>query len=269
MKRRRTSATIPAPPPIGSSLRISLLRLIRAIGPRPEHQTPEAGVRYTPVGSGSLLRALSARGPGHKHYLARFPDGETLRITATRRREFADLTPPSLLLAAREAAEIVPPGARAVVLNSGTGWLADLIAQAVGPAGGVIGLEPEAASIAYASLRYHRPQLGFEQGDIASLKAETDASFDAAVIASPAPEDPFTLPELARLVRPDGLILIVIAAQDARRVQEKLQKMLQSPRSRTSSDQQPAIASQAIGSAALIVARPGPYRASEDSTEIT
>lgn len=255
MKRRRSSTTIPAPPPIGSSLRVSMLRLLKAIGPRPEHRMPETGVRYSPIGSGSLLRALSVRGPGHKHYLARFPDGESLRITATRRREFADLAPPMLLPAAREAVGLISPGSRAVVLHAGTGWAADLVAQATGPAGGVIGLDADDTSVVYARLRYKRPQLGFEHGGIEAISAEQASAFDAALVVSPQPDETSTIRELARVVRPDGLIIAIIDASDALRLAERLRNAL--PNSGPSGSS--AVACQTIGPAALIVARPGSY----------
>jgi len=104
----------------------------------------------------------------------------------------------------------IRPGQRVLDLGSGAGDVALLLADIVGPTGGVVGVERHADSIGRARERVRRAELTnvtFHQGDVADLR---DLKlFDAAVgrwilmfVADPAD----VVRAATRLVRPGGVI---------------------------------------------------------------
>lgn len=258
MARRRLRLIAP-PPTIVEALRIRFLRAFRAISPKPVAKPSDHAVRYTPLGHGSLVRALSARGPGHMEYLARFPSGQTMRITATRRREFADIAPPSLVQGVQLAAQRLLPGGRVVVLGSSTGWPADILAAAVGPAGGVLAIEPELASHDFAVLRYDRRRIAFERGTHELLAEEIPGSFDASLVLAPLPTDAPSLRALARVTSPAGPVMAVTSSDDALTVASLLQRSI--------GDKRPPPAQHTIGPVTLIESRGGSYPPQDPPTE--
>lgn len=109
------------------------------------------------------------------------------------------------LLAAR-------PGQRIVDVGSGPGYLVASIADAVGPAGAVLGVDPSAAMNDLAAARTgDRPWVRIAEGDALRVPA-SDASFDAAVctqVLEYVPDVPAAWDELRRVLRPAGRALVL------------------------------------------------------------
>lgn len=169
------------------------------------------GVRYTESGAESLDRALSRRGRGFKEYRVAFPDGSRMRIRATPRREYADLSGPRLLDALRPADQALRPGMRALVLRGGTGYVAEWLARLVGPSGAVVSVEPDEEAARFAQRRYRLPNVAYEEGWLEALRGEADGAFDAviAVEAAWVGDDPVAIVrEGWRLVAEEGWLLV-------------------------------------------------------------
>lgn len=106
------------------------------------------------------------------------------------------------------------PGGRALDVCTGTGDVARLLADAVGPGGRVVGVDFCEAMLVRAREKFppeRFPQMTFLQGDAMRLPLE-DATFEAATMACGLRnlEDPMrAFRELRRVVAPGGRILIL------------------------------------------------------------
>ncbi len=102
-------------------------------------------------------------------------------------------------------------GDRLLDVGCGTGYLARRAARAVGPAGHVVGVDPSAASVAYAG--HDAPSnVSFHVAGAEAIP-ESDASFDVvistlAIHHIPPPQRPVALREMRRVLRPGGHLLI-------------------------------------------------------------
>lgn len=169
------------------------------------------GVRYRELSSEPLRRALSRKGSGAKPYEVTFPGNFSMRIEATARRAFADISGPSILDPYKPAQSILRPGMRLVILQGGTGAVGHWAARLVGPAGAVVALDRDEQSIAYARRRYIVANVSYERGSIDALSGETDGAFDGAIAvdALEVDDDPVTIiAELWRITGPRGAMLV-------------------------------------------------------------
>lgn len=104
------------------------------------------------------------------------------------------------------------PGERVLDVGSGPGYLVASIADAVGRAGAVHGLDPSAAMNALARERAaDRPQVSIDTGDALALPYP-DGAFDAAVstqVYEYVADIAGALAELRRVLRPGGRALVL------------------------------------------------------------
>lgn len=195
---------------------IGLRRVIRRLAGTGSILTPD-GVRYRAVGHHSLTRSLSRRGPGYKDYDVSFPSGESMRIRVEPGRVFADLTGSRFAFEQEMLAGRIHPGARALVINAGTGDTAHWLAQEVGPSGAVVALELDEHSVEFARLRYPGDTIAHEHGDGSLLAAEPNDAFE--FVLAPRPFDPegdtIDLSPLGRLVAPGGSMGVSTASGSA------------------------------------------------------
>lgn len=140
------------------------------------------GVRYRERSKASLERALGPRGKGSKAYEVRFPTGRPMTINATETRRYADLMPVPTLISLRRAKRFVRPGARVLILGSGTGALPHLAASWTGPHGAVVALEHDHESVRFARRRYAPTSTSLERGGPEQLAGEMDGSFDTVFV---------------------------------------------------------------------------------------
>jgi len=141
-----------------------------------------AGVRYKERDSTGLDRALSSRGKGTKSFEVRFPRGRPMIINVTKTRRYADLMAIPAMGSLVRAKRFIKPGQRVLVLGSGTGAIAELIAGWTGPHGAVVALEHDHESVRYARRRYALPSTSLERGGAELLAGEIDGSFDAVIV---------------------------------------------------------------------------------------
>lgn len=168
------------------------------------------GVRYAEATAEPLERALSGRGRGFKEYRVTFPDASRMRIRATARREFADLSGARLLDALRPAGHAVRPGMRALVLRGGTGYMGRWLSAQVGPSGAVVSIEPDEEAARFAQRRYRMLNVSYEHGWLEALRGEADGSFDVVIALEAAwvGDDPAAIVrEGWRLVAEEGCLL--------------------------------------------------------------
>jgi len=109
------------------------------------------------------------------------------------------------------------PGARALDVATGTGDIARLLAEAVAPAGRVVGVDFSATMIERARARFgaSHPAITFETGDAMNLRFE-DETFDAATISFGIRnvDDPVAgLREMRRVVRSGGAVGVLETGQ--------------------------------------------------------
>jgi ubiquinone/menaquinone biosynthesis C-methylase UbiE len=109
----------------------------------------------------------------------------------------------------------VAPGQRVLDVGCGTGYLASLLAEKVGPAGFVVGLDASGEMIAYAARRHGRANCQFRLGTAESLDLP-DEHFDVVVSSlfmHHLPDDlhATALAEMHRVLRPGGTLLIAEA----------------------------------------------------------
>src|SRR5262249_29612111 len=161
--------------------------------------------------------ALSRKGAGNKTYDVQFPDGTTMRITATARRIFADLSEPRLLPLYQRCEPHLLPGMRVLIIEGGTGYPGAWAAGRGAPSGAVVLVDRDTESIAFAQKRYAGPNISFEVGGPESVTGETDGSFNAvfavdAIGGGDQADAP--LRELWRVVAPNGWLMAAWPAGD-------------------------------------------------------
>jgi ubiquinone/menaquinone biosynthesis C-methylase UbiE len=108
----------------------------------------------------------------------------------------------------------LPPGSRGLDVGCGVGLYTLWLAEAVGPEGRVLGIEPSAervdAARALVGARLAPPRLEFREGDGTAVDA-ADAAFDwlwCGDVLHHIPDTQAALKEFARVVRPGGLIVV-------------------------------------------------------------
>jgi len=110
------------------------------------------------------------------------------------------------------------PGQAVLDIGSGPGLLARTLADVVGPAGRVCGLDLSEAMLEAGRRRCaDRPQVSFEQGDAAKLPFEP-GSFDVVVttqVYEYVPDIPGALAEVARVLRSGGLVAVLDTDYDS------------------------------------------------------
>lgn len=100
-----------------------------------------------------------------------------------------------------------PPGWRWIDIGCGTGAFTHVLVERCSPID-VTGIDPSAASLAFARARNIAPRAGFQQADALALPFP-DNQFDAAVMAltiSFVQNPARAVAEMARVVRPGGLV---------------------------------------------------------------
>jgi|GEM_PF-1860381 len=176
------------------------------------------GVRYRERTNTPVHRALGPGGPGVKEYDARFArSGRSMRIRMTNARQYADLGPSVRSAAYSRLASLIRPGDRVLEINSGTGDGSQILNDLVGPSGACIALTEDRESLRYARERYPSPNLGFELGGVETLNGETESAFDKVLWTLPSRLD--DVGELARVLRPGGLLIITSRRKDAHHLQ--------------------------------------------------
>jgi SAM-dependent methyltransferase len=123
------------------------------------------------------------------------------------------LTPDMVAQRAAVLRALVPnAGERVLDVGSGPGLLAAAIAERVGAAGQVLGVDISAPLLAYARMHFAAlPWLRFVQADAARLPC-ADASFDTIVctqVLEYLPDVDAALAEFARVLRPGGQLLAI------------------------------------------------------------
>jgi SAM-dependent methyltransferase len=204
--------------PLCAAERRLSVRLRHAVGVRQTYEVD--GVRYRELSTERLKHALSKKGRGFKEFDVVFRGGAPMRISATPRRVFADVSGPRLLGVYQRVEPVLRPGMRALLLSSGTGYAGEWVASRVAPSGAVVALDEDQQSIAYAQRRYPVANVSFEVGGIEALSGETDGAFDAvmAVGAIGEGQDPETvLRELWRVVAPAGWLMAACPARGGAR----------------------------------------------------
>jgi SAM-dependent methyltransferase len=110
------------------------------------------------------------------------------------------------------------PGQAVLDIGSGPGLLARDLADSVGPTGRVCGLDLSEPMLETGRRRCaDRPQVSFEHGDAAKLPFEA-GSFDVVVttqVYEYVPDIPGALAEVARVLRPGGLVAILDTDYDS------------------------------------------------------
>jgi SAM-dependent methyltransferase len=102
------------------------------------------------------------------------------------------------------------PGMRVLDLGSGSGNVARLAAEIVGPAGSVVGIERDPAAVELARRRTKAASVEFRVGDVQTLEG-IEGGFDAVVgrlILMFLPDLVAALRRAATLIRPGGLICL-------------------------------------------------------------
>jgi arsenite methyltransferase len=109
----------------------------------------------------------------------------------------------------------VQAGDRVLDIGCGTGRLTRWIAERVGPAGGIVGVDPLPERIAIA--RAHAPGVSFEVGRAEDLGAFSDGSFDVVCMAAVlhwVADRVRALAEVRRVLRPGGLLGVTTLSRE-------------------------------------------------------
>jgi arsenite methyltransferase len=126
----------------------------------------------------------------------------------------------------------IAPGERVLDVGCGTGLLAEHIADLVGPAGAVLGVDPLPLRIELARAKA-RPNLQFKVADAYDLSAIPTADFDVVCLNAVfhwLPEKSGPLREFARVLKPGGRLGIGGAARGPRtRFEELVSEVLARP----------------------------------------
>ena len=211
-----------------SRLVFKIKKFARYLGLYKRTITMPDGVRYRERSGISLRRALSEHGPGVKEYDVRFPwvdaDGRRgLRIRYTASRPFGDVGHDPRTVMYSQIIDIIRPGLRVMEIGCGTGSGSAILAQAVGPSGGVVSVDRDGQAIRFARQRHRSDHCGFENGWIETLDGETDAGFDAVVAVDPlrggrGEKDPVNeamiISEVIRVVHPEGRLAVLVPDED-------------------------------------------------------
>ena len=137
-----------------------------------------------------------------------FDDEETRRLTRV-------YTTPDVVTQRAEILRRLDPrtGERILDVGSGPGLLAASMADAVGPDGAVVGIDPSAAMNAVAAQQAAegRPWVRIDEGDATALPLEDDTADAATVVQVYEYVDdlPAALAELHRVLRPGGRVVVV------------------------------------------------------------
>ncbi|USO00098.1 MAG: methyltransferase domain-containing protein [Phycisphaeraceae bacterium] len=157
------------------------MRLVRAVFGL-KRRIEVDGVRYKEMSTTPIDRALSPKGKGRKRYEVRFPAGRPMSINATAHRRYADLMDVPELRSVRYAEGQVRPGSRVLILGSGTGGMAELVARWIGPHGGLVAIDHDNESVRFAKRRYQLESTSFERGGPELLTGEIDGSFGVVIV---------------------------------------------------------------------------------------
>jgi SAM-dependent methyltransferase len=209
---------------VGSRVVYKFKRFLRYIGVYKRTTTMQDGVKYRERSGISLRRALSDAGPGVKEYDVRLPwldfDGRRgMRIRYTKSRMYADVGHDPRVVLYAQFLEQICPGMRVLELGCGTGGGSALLAQAVGPSGGIVAVDRDGESIRFARQRHRSDHCSFELGWIEALEGEINGAFEAVVCVDllrgtkDTPEGARVIVEVGRVVRQGGLLVILVSQQ--------------------------------------------------------
>jgi SAM-dependent methyltransferase len=185
--------------------RTTFAKLARVLGLRQRRVVD--GVKYTE----RVPSRPHGRKPRPACWEVRFPSGEAMLIHPTEDRVFADLLPGGVTPVHALLGDRITPGVRVLDMGCGTGTGAAWLADRVGPSGGVVAVDADSESIAYARRRFPSAHLGFESGGVETLAGEMPGAFHAAVLprrGAVLPGYERAIEECWRVVEPGGVLVV-------------------------------------------------------------
>ncbi|MEM7756483.1 MAG: methyltransferase domain-containing protein [Planctomycetota bacterium] len=183
-------------------------KLARVVGVR--RRIVVDGVRYTERGTERATERTTGA-TDRTIWEVRFPSGEAMLIHPEPGRVYPDLDPAAPRPVHRFLLGRVRPGMRVLDAACGTGAGAGVLADLVGPSGGVVAVCKDAEAVEFARRRYPARHVGFEVGGVETLEGEMEGAFHAVVAPRPVltTGDPAgRLAELWRVVAPGGTLLV-------------------------------------------------------------